>query len=190
MTRATDAPNSSTVTGVLLVGGASTRFGSPKALARLGDETLAERTWRALAWCDERLAVGKTSDALPLPFPILDDECETRAPLAGVVAGLRLACGELCVFLPVDCPNVTPALLQTLVGACAEAAVPATGPLPGVYRRSVLPVLESRLAQGQLALREALAEVDSRVVDVDPALLSDVDTQAALQALTSAAGLR
>ena len=190
MTQPSGAGGSPTVTGVLLVGGASTRFGSPKALARLGDETLAERTWRALAWCDERLAVGKTADALPLPFPVLDDECEIRAPLAGVVAGLRRARGELCVFLPVDCPNVTPALLQTLAGACAEAAVPANGPLPGVYRRSVLPVLERRLAQGQLALRDALTEVDSRVVDVDPALLSDVDTQAALQALTIAAGSR
>jgi molybdopterin-guanine dinucleotide biosynthesis protein A len=176
------------VTGVLLVGGASRRFGSPKALARLGDETLAERTWRALAWCDERLAVGKAADTLPLPFPILDDQCETRAPLVGVVAGLRRARGELCVFLPVDCPSVTPALLQTLAAACADAAVPASGPLPGAYRRGVLPVLERRLAHGQLALRDALAELDSRVVSVDPALLGDVDTKAALQALTHAGG--
>ena len=36
------------VTGVLLVGGASARFGSPKALARFGDETLADRAWRTL----------------------------------------------------------------------------------------------------------------------------------------------
>src|SRR5918994_4313945 len=157
MTRATDAPNSSTVTGVLLVGGASTRFGSPKALARLGDETLAERTWRALAWCDERLAVGKTADALPLPFPVLDDGCEIRAPLVGVIAGLRRARGELCVFLPVDCPSVPPALLQTLAAACADAAVPASGPLPGAYRRGVLPVLERRPAHRQLPLRHALA---------------------------------
>ena len=188
MRRPTPARNSPTVTGVLLVGGASRRFGSPKALARLGDETLAERTWRALAWCDERLAVGKAADTLPLPFPILDDQCETRAPLVGVVAGLRRARGELCVFLPVDCPSVTPALLQTLAAACADAAVPASGPLPGAYRRGVLPVLERRLAHGQLALRDALAELDSRVVSVDPALLGDVDTKAALQALTHAGG--
>jgi molybdopterin-guanine dinucleotide biosynthesis protein A len=190
MSKPTRAGNSPTVTGVLLVGGASTRFGSPKALARLGNATLAERTWRTLAWCDERLAVGKTADTLPLPFSLVDDDCETRAPLVGMVAGLRRARGELCVFLPVDCPNVTPALLQTLARACADAAVPTTGPLPGVYRRSVLPVLERRLAQGQLALRDALAELDSRVVDVDPALVDDVDTKEALQALTLAASQR
>ena len=186
MIHATGARNSSTVTGVLLVGGASTRFGSPKALARLGDETLAERTWRALAWCDERLAVGKTADALPLPFPILDDECETRAPLVGVVAGLRRARGELCVFLPVDCPNVTPALLQTLARACADAAVPATGPLPGVYRRACYRGLNG--GSGRDTSPSATRWPNSTPASSSrPALLGDVDTPGALQALKLAA---
>lgn len=44
-------------------------------------ETLGERAWRALAWCDERLAVGKAGDALPLPFPVLDDGADERAPI-------------------------------------------------------------------------------------------------------------
>jgi len=47
------------LTGVLLVGGASARFGSPKALALLGGETLAERAWRLLGEaCNERIAGG------------------------------------------------------------------------------------------------------------------------------------
>src|SRR5207248_4939696 len=76
------------LTGVLLVGGASTRFGSPKALARLDGEMLAERAWRVLGEaCDERIAVGKEADELELPFRVLDDGIETRAALAGVVAG-------------------------------------------------------------------------------------------------------
>ena len=96
-------------TGILLVGGASRRFGSPKALARLGGETLAERTWRVLGEAfDERLALGKTSDELQLPFPILDDGSAVRAPIAGIVAGLRAARNDICVFLPVDCPLLSP----------------------------------------------------------------------------------
>src|ERR671911_536289 len=79
------------VTGILLVGGASRRFGTPKAIAKLGGKTLAERGWEALAWCDERLALGKKADRLPLPFEIHDDDSGVRAPIAGLVAGLRLA---------------------------------------------------------------------------------------------------
>ena len=61
-------------TGVLLVGGASERFGSPKALAAFRGETLAERAWRVLSdVCDEVIVVGKPDDAHELPFPVVGD---------------------------------------------------------------------------------------------------------------------
>ena len=92
-------------TGVLLVGGMSRRFGSVKALAPLGPETLAERAWRLLGEAfPHRLAVGKRADQLGLAFEMLDDGIALRAPLAGVVAGLEAAPTEVAVFLPVDCP--------------------------------------------------------------------------------------
>jgi molybdopterin-guanine dinucleotide biosynthesis protein A len=165
------------LTGVLLVGGASERFGSPKALARLGGETLAERGYRVLGEaCDEVLAVGKSADALPLPFPVLDDGAAGRAPVFGVVAGLRAAAHEVCVVLPVDCPLVTPDLLA---GLGAAGAVPQTGPLPGAYHRSLLPVLEARVDRRELSLRG----VNPAVLEVDAALLADIDTPEDLERL-------
>ncbi len=164
------------LTGVLLVGGASSRFGSPKALARLGGRTLASIAWDALGFCDERIAVGKAIDGLGLPFPLVDDGTDVRAPIAGVVAGLRLGANELCVMLPVDTPRIRPADLAALADACADVAVPQTGPLPGAYRRSALPVLERRLAAGELALHAALVELDTRVVMLPVTSLSNVNT--------------
>jgi len=172
------------LTGILLVGGAARRFGSPKALARLGDETLAERAWGVLGEaCEERIAVGKAADELVLPFPLLDDGTETRAPLAGVVAGLRGASHDLCVVLPVDVPLATAALLLELADACADAAVTATGPLPAAFHKQALPVLERRLAAGELAVRDALAELDVRVIEADPALLVNVNSAKDLRRL-------
>jgi molybdenum cofactor guanylyltransferase len=171
------------LTGVLLVGGASTRFGSPKALARLDGETLGERGWRVLGEaCEERLAVGKTVDALSLPFPVVDDGTDVRAPIAGVVAGLRAASNDVCVVLPVDTPLVTAELLHELADACADAAVPQTGPLPAAYRKSALPVLERRLTAGELALRDALEELDVAVVEVEASLLVNVNSPEQLRA--------
>ena len=171
------------VTGVLLVGGASRRFGSQKALARLAGETLAERAWRTLGEaCDERIAVGKAADGLPLPFPVADDGAELRAAIVGVAAGLRLAPTDLCVVLPVDLPDVTPDVLVELATAAdgVDAAIPQTGPLPGAYRRTALPVLERRIADGELALRDAVAELGARTVEVDEALLRNVNVPADL----------
>jgi molybdopterin-guanine dinucleotide biosynthesis protein A len=165
------------LTGVLLVGGASSRFGSPKALAVLDGETLAERAWRVLGEaCDEVIGVGKASDALALSFPILDDLAVDRAPIYGVIAGLAAADHDVAVFLPVDCPLVTPTLLRHLGEA---VAVPQTGPLPGAYAKAMLPELEARVARGRLSLRG----VNTKVLDVDPRLLVDVDTPEGLAAL-------
>jgi aminoglycoside 6-adenylyltransferase len=167
-------------TGILLLGGASVRFGSPKALAHFRGELLAVRAHRVLAEvCDEVLVVGKEADALDLPFDVVDDGVEERAPAYGVVAGLRASTHETCVVLPVDCPRVTPDLLRELLAA---AAVPQTGPLPGVYSKAMLPELEERVAYGELSLRG----VNATTAELDEELLQNVNTRADLVAAAMA----
>lgn len=158
-------------TGVLLVGGASERFGSPKALARFRGETLAERAWRMLhEVCDEVIAVGKDADELALPFSIVDDGSNERAPVFGVIAGLRAASHDDCLMLPVDCPLVTADVLRTLADA---RAIPHTGPLPGAYTKMLLPEFERRVASGELSLRG----VNPTVLELDERLLANINTR-------------
>jgi molybdenum cofactor guanylyltransferase len=169
---------------VLLVGGASTRFGSAKALAQFDGATLADRAWRLLGEaCDERIAVGKRADGLELSFDVLDDGTDVRAPIAGVVAGLRAAQHDLAVVIPVDVPLLTASALHELATACRDVAMPPSGPLPGAYRRTALPQLERALAAGRLALRAALAQLDVAIVDLDAALLVNVNTPDDVQRL-------
>ena len=173
----------SDVAGSLLVGGESKRFGSPKALAVLEGETLAERAHRILAEAfDTVIVVGKEGDALPLPFPVWDDGSDERAAIVGVAASLRLADADVCVVLPTDMPFVTPELLRSLAEAVADAdaAVVPSGPLPGAYRRSALGALESRITAGELALHRALEDLEVRVVEADPDLLRNVNEPADL----------
>ena len=140
--------------------------------------TLAERAWHALAWCDERLAFGKAGE-LALPFPVLDDEAEERAPIFGLRAGLRAARQELCLVLPVDVPLLAEAALRTLVRG---RGVPQTGPLPGVYLRSQLPAVEARIASGDLSLQG----LNPRTGVLDERLLANVNTPADLAVLEHA----
>jgi molybdopterin-guanine dinucleotide biosynthesis protein A len=172
------------LTGVLLAGGASVRFGSPKAYARFGDETLAARAWRVLGEaCAERLAVGKAGE-LELPFEIVDDGVEVRAPLAGIAAGLRAASHDICVFLPIDAPLVTPEILRALGDACREGARPASSPAPCAIAKRALPLVESRLRGDDLSLAGALRAMETVVVhDLDRNLLVDADTPAQLRGL-------
>ena len=171
-----------TATGVLLLGGLSRRFGSVKALAQLGPETLAERGWRVLGEAFEhRLAVGKAADQLGLPFEVVDDGVPMRAPIAGVVGGLRAVETEIAVFLPIDRPLVSAESLQLLADSCMEAAVPSKAELPAAYAKTALPLFDQRLAAGDLDLAGALNELEARIVEIPEDELVSIDTERELE---------
>jgi molybdenum cofactor guanylyltransferase len=157
------------LTGILLVGGMSSRFGSPKELAEYEGETLADRAWRLLGeTCDERLAVGRGG----LPDP-------GTGPVAAIAAGLRAAAYELAVVIPVDMPLLTPAALRLLAGACRDAAVAQAGPLPCAVARRVLPAFET----GERRLRTVLDGLDTARVELSDELLANVNRPADLDTL-------
>ena len=173
------------VTGVLLVGGASSRFGSSKALALFEGEELAVRAYRLLEETfGIAMAVGKDDDDLDLPFPIEDDGRHERAAIVGVEAALRLAPTEIAVVLPTDMPFVTGRLLRALAATAerADAVIVQSGPLPGAYRRSALRVLEGRIERGDLALWAAAEELGATVLEAAAEELRNVNTPADLQA--------
>jgi molybdopterin-guanine dinucleotide biosynthesis protein A len=163
------------LTGILLVGGASSRFGSPKAHAEFQGETLAERMWRLLGEvCDERIAVGQSDD---LPFSAFADE--GTGPVAAIAAGLRTAAHEVALVVPVDMPLLTGEALRLLAGACRDAAVAQAGPLPCAVARRALPAFES----GERRLRTVLDALDTARVELDERLLANVNAPADLDTL-------
>jgi molybdopterin-guanine dinucleotide biosynthesis protein A len=157
------------LTGILLVGGASTRFGSPKELAEYDGETLADRAWRLLGEvCDERLAVGGGGLTDP-----------GTGPVAAIAAGLRAASHEMAVVIPVDMPLLTGEALRLLTGACRDAAVAQAGPLPCAVARRTLPAFET----GERRLRIVLDGLDTVRVELEEELLANVNTPADLDTL-------
>ena len=163
------------LTGILLVGGASTRFGSPKAFAELAGETLAERAWRLLGEaCAERVAVGRLEG---LPFPSLADP--GTGPVAAIAEGLRSATHEIAVVVPVDMPLLTSEALALLAGACRDAAVAQVGPLPCALARRMLPAFES----GEGRLGSVLEDLDTARIELDVRLLVNVNARADLDTL-------
>lgn len=150
------------LTGILLVGGASSRFGSPKELAEYDGETLGDRAWRLLGEaCDERLEVGPEGLADP-----------GTGPVAAIAAGLRAASHEIAVVIPVDMPVLTAAALRALAAACRDAAVAQAGPLPCAVARRSLPAFET----DERRLRTVLDGLDTARIEIDDSLLLNVNT--------------
>jgi len=157
------------LTGLLLVGGSSSRFGSPKELAEYEAETLADRAWRLLGEaCDERLAVGRGGLADP-----------GTGPVAAIAVGLRAASHEVAVVIPVDMPLLTADALRLLAGACRDAAVAQAGPLPCAVARRTLPAFET----GERRLRTVLEGLDTVHIELEEEWLANVNTPADLDTL-------
>ena len=157
------------MTGILLAGGASARFGSPKELAEYEGVTLADRALHLLEGvCDEQLAVGRSGLADP-----------GTGPVAAIAAGLRAASHEVAVVIPVDMPLLTGEALRQLAAACRDAAVAQAGPLPCAIARRTLPAFET----GERRLRTVLEGLDTARIELDEQLLANVNTPADLATL-------
>lgn len=99
--------------GVVLAGGASSRFGgTPKGLQLLNGVPMARRVAEMLAAFCSRVAVEAPVDAgyeaLGLPLLHAPSDHTGKGPLAGLAAGLANApSGEHVAFAPCDMPLLT-----------------------------------------------------------------------------------
>lgn len=153
--------------GAVLAGGASRRFGSPKALAKLHGRPLWELAADRLGTVCPRVVVV-AADPETFPGPAVRDRTPGLGPLGGVDAALALAAEagmDGALVLAVDMPWAPEAVLRRLTdefdtGMAGEARpwAPRSGspwgfePLCAAYPVSALVPLEEALAAG---IREA-----------------------------------
>lgn len=176
---------------LVLAGGASTRFGRPKALVEFRGRPLV--AWAAFAvglHADELLvsaADPDQADALHAAVPgarIVEDEARGRGPIEGLARGLEAASGDLLLVAPCDAPLLRSSLYDALLMALGdhEAAVPrpeAIDPVRAVYRTApARRVLEETQVPSPSALVDRLRAVvldAPRLRLVDPDLRSFLD---------------
>jgi molybdopterin-guanine dinucleotide biosynthesis protein A len=188
------------VSGIVLAGGASRRFGSDKLAASLEGRTLLERSIAALAEVtDEVLVVVAPGDdrslpALGVPIRRVVDPEAFGGPLVGLLAGLEEAREPLALGIGGDMPSLVPEVLRSLVRAlvAGEGSIDAvaledrgtTRPLPLAVRNGAATEMARRLlADDERSLRSLLArlrtraipEIEWRALDPEAATLRDVD---------------
>ena len=156
--------NGESFLGAILAGGASRRFGAPKALAQVGGRAIVERVRDALMEAGAEVGVIANDDCLfeDLGVERRADEGEGVGPLAGIVAAVRWAAergyaGALCVAC--DMPFLPAALLRRIAeGAGPAIVVPESRgrrgvePLCAWYPAECLAVAERMIAEGSWAL--------------------------------------
>lgn len=76
--------------GFVQAGGGSTRFGTDKALVRLGGKTMLQRTGELLASvCHDVTVVAPAGKYADSPWPVLVDRWPGQGPLGGILTALN-----------------------------------------------------------------------------------------------------
>lgn len=183
MTAPADAP----ISGVVLAGGLSTRFGSDKAVAEVDGVTLLERAVRLLksvlddVWVSVR--PDQASDALRSHYRCLPDRHPGRGPAAGLEAAHAAAPGRAWLALACDQPGLSAADLERLVAernpnaAATAYCDPATGapqPLCAIYEPATLAGLAKETAAGTGPSPRAYLE--SRTLKLIPMDITNINS--------------
>lgn len=175
-------PASQTPLGVILAGGASRRFGSPKALARVGGRRIIDRIRDALAAVVPDVVVSANEPELfaDLGLPMRADEIAGLGALGGIHTALRWAAergrsGALVVAC--DMPWVSAELLRMIAARAAsttaDAVVPESGgrrgiePLCAWYSVRCLPLIDSMIDADERRVHRLIDRIQADIIPAD-----------------------
>jgi molybdopterin-guanine dinucleotide biosynthesis protein A len=176
-----------TAGGVVLCGGKSTRMGVAKATLPFGPETMLQRVVRLLGTTVTPIVAVAAADQilpeLPANVIVARDEREARGPLEGLRAGLKALPESVDAAYVTSCdvPLLEPAFVEHMLALLGDHDIAVmeidgfTHPLSAVYRRAVLPQVESLLAQDRLRPFFLFEAVRTRRVSPDEMRVADPD---------------
>lgn len=184
------------VAGAVLLGGASSRFGSDKARAIAGDRLLGQRVVAALrdGGVDPIIAVGGDAGAALGLVSVADVEPQ-GGPLPALSQALTYFGRGHVLVCPCDLPLLTGAHIGMLIGALHDLRDdgPATAvvarvdgrpqPSLGIWPTGWALAARRAVSEGRRAFRDALDLGAWTAVELPPAALADADTPETLEEL-------
>lgn len=161
--------------GILLAGGQSRRFGSPKAFADFQGQPFYQYSLEALQpFCEEIIIVARPEFLEKLPKELhVTTDLEMYAgmgPLAGILSGMEAVEAERYVVLPCDMPFME----ERIIGRLLEmhqgdvSAVTVDGkrhPLVSVWQATVKPTIRQALNEGNRRVMHVQAQHNGQWIE-------------------------
>ena len=163
----------SDITGVILAGGKSSRFGSNKALAMVDGKPLIQHVADLMSslFPECILITNTPAEYEFLSLPMTHDRYQDSGPLAGIHAALLKISTPRAFVVACDMPNLSPELIQYICNINEqeyEVIIPSPEkgqePLFGIYHKKSLEVIESYLQQKDFKIISVLEDLQVRRV--------------------------
>lgn len=161
------------VTGVILAGGKSTRYGRNKAFACIDGVPLIERVIQVMGSVFDGLLLitNAPEEYTHLHLPMVGDLIQGLGPLGGIYTGLKSISGKGGFFVACDLPFLSASLIRRIVEmqGDSDAVVPRLGrmvePLHALYAKTCLGAVEELIHSGNYQILQFFLKVRVRYVD-------------------------
>jgi molybdopterin-guanine dinucleotide biosynthesis protein A len=167
-----------TITGIILAGGKSSRMGEDKGFLILNGKTFMSYIIEALQpIVGEIIIVSNNPDYDVFKLKRVEDVMEDSGPLAGLYAGLLHSETENNIVLSCDVPLISTSLLKKLIegftpetDAIQFESQGKTMPLIAMYKRDCMHPILKLLQSNERRLRFAIEQLEVKTIQLDPEL--------------------
>lgn len=170
-------------TGVILAGGANSRFpGRKKTFRKVGDTQILETIYTVFSslFNEIILVVNEPGDFCGWDMNIVTDIIPKKSALAGLHTGLYYASNPYVFVTACDTPFVNPRVIEYVVSQIEpgyEVIIPRTEdgmePLSAAYSRACIPRIEKNLADDVFMIKRFFKT--KRVKEIPPEKLKELD---------------
>ena len=180
--------------GIVLAGGESRRFGSPKAFATYKNRLFYEYAIDALTpHCTEVIVVARPEhmDCFPETIQVMTDRPEIRGqgPLAGILTVMAALKSEWYAVLPCDVPFVNDSIVAALKShrdGCRSIALEEADtqhPLLSIWSEEAEPMIRSALETGKRSVHPLVERwIDGEaLLRLNPSLFDNVNRPGQLE---------
>ena len=146
------------ISGAILAGGRSSRFGRDKALEVWQGKTLLEHAANSLEACTERFIVGGNPERYGfLEIPVHPDLEPFQGSLHGLARALELAHHARVAVIACDIPNLTRNYWEFIANFVGDVVIPENSdgylePLAAMYSKNCLEYVKLALEIGNLKM--------------------------------------
>ena len=169
------------VTGFILLGGKSSRYGSNKALVEIEGVRLIDRVAGVMKSIFHRvvLLTNTPEEYAYLRMPTVEDLVKGLGPMGGVYTGLMTLSDEVGFFVACDMPFLSESLIRHMVEVRDDfdVVVPRMDwmlePLHALYSKKCLPVIQEAIERHQHQIVKCFAGMRVRYVDEEELRLWD-----------------
>ncbi|WP_077303125.1 molybdenum cofactor guanylyltransferase [Virgibacillus pantothenticus] len=169
-------------TGAVIAGGASRRFGSPKAFAKKDGKPFYQISVDVLRPFVKKVCMVTSPELASffqhddIGLQVIEDVAryQGHGPLAGIYTAMEACNTEWLITLPVDVPFMKPKILEILLhhaSSNVEAVIPIVAgkmqPLIALFDCSVKERIKNQLDQGERRMDQLLEKINTHYVELD-----------------------